>query len=871
MLQAFAYPSKRGSTERAKPAFLMSVLFAAAVLCPLRAQSTPHVQNVKDALAPLSISTRAVSPDRFLALHGRKALLDGYATGGLEMWAYPLEVLDSYQIAFREPDTTSAISGPSILRRVIYRPESVTRIYIGPDFIVRERLVVPLDHSAAILTYQVTGVPSLRITVHFHPVLNLMWPAAIGGQDMSWNAQAHGYILSEPTHRFSAVIGSTAVVAHDPVYNRPHSSPDADTGFTIIAKANASEANATVVIAAGTGDITADFSKVAALTASRESLFTQAADHYRSLLQNSIAVETPDAALNQELRWSQVALDQAWVCNPQLGCGLVAGYGPSRGARRPQYAWFFAGDAMTAIDALLSEGQYSRARDALNFIARYQDPKIGMIWHEMSQSAGLIDWVHGYPYMFVHVDISFQYLQTVEHYVAASGDAEFLTAHWNSVAAAYRYCSSLIGTSGLPEIPADKEGGDEQDRMQDELTLSAAWVAASQAYSQMAAWMGKPAESAAAHTASERARGACAARYWDPRANFWVDGHTAQGKPIFHRSSNGNVALRDGIFSPSQQSTALDALAAATFQTDWGTRSVPTDSPAYQPGSYATGSVWAVNTANVARTFWSAGRASTANQIWSSLEVWPRMNALGHMDEVLAGDTFHEQMESVPEQTWSSAGFLQAAVQGLLGITIDSKNRTLTMIPQPPADWKFFTVRNVSIGQSVAALVWRRTNEDEQLTITNAGPPFTLHDTIALPSGATLQSIKVNGKPVQADRTGKSPSVHVSIPRGTTTIRARIAGGIAVVVPRTEPLLGDASRGVKLIQEQFSGSEYTLTVDASSRYGATLSLLTPWRVVAVDGAQGKPDGTGRYRLTIPAEPVAAAYRRVIIRVHVQTK
>ena len=53
-----------------------------------------------------------------------------------------------------------------------------------------------------------------------------------------------------------------------------------------------------------------------------------------------------------------MALDQAWVGNPKLGCGLVAGYGPSRAARRPQYAWFFAGDAMLSIQALLSAGEY---------------------------------------------------------------------------------------------------------------------------------------------------------------------------------------------------------------------------------------------------------------------------------------------------------------------------------------------------------------------------------------------------------------------------------------------------------------------------------------------------------------------------------
>jgi len=50
---------------------------------------------------------------------------------------------------------------------------------------------------------------------------------------------------------------------------------------------------------------------------------------------------------------AQFALDQAWACNPDLGCGYVAGYGPDRGARRPQYDWFFAGDGLTTADAAM--------------------------------------------------------------------------------------------------------------------------------------------------------------------------------------------------------------------------------------------------------------------------------------------------------------------------------------------------------------------------------------------------------------------------------------------------------------------------------------------------------------------------------------
>ncbi len=149
---------------------------------------------------------------------------------------------------------------------------------------------------------------------------------------------------------------------------------------------------------------------------------TEARSHYAELLSNTLQIETPDDSVNQQLAWAQIALDQAWVCNPVLGCGLVAGYGPSRAGRRPQYAWFFGGDGLIAIEALVNTGAYDRAREALAFIAKYQDAATGMIWHELSQSADPADWATRYPYMFVHVDITFQYLTVVERYVSASGD-----------------------------------------------------------------------------------------------------------------------------------------------------------------------------------------------------------------------------------------------------------------------------------------------------------------------------------------------------------------------------------------------------------------------------------------------------------------
>lgn len=48
----------------------------------------------------LSLTTDAVAPRRFIAVHGRRALLDGYAASGLEVWAYPVQLIKDYEVGF---------------------------------------------------------------------------------------------------------------------------------------------------------------------------------------------------------------------------------------------------------------------------------------------------------------------------------------------------------------------------------------------------------------------------------------------------------------------------------------------------------------------------------------------------------------------------------------------------------------------------------------------------------------------------------------------------------------------------------------------------------------------------------------------------
>ena len=218
----------------------------------------------------------------------------------------------------------------------------------------------------------------------------------------------------------------------------------------------------------------------------------------------------------------------------------------------------------------MHEGNYKRAADELAILYRYQKSDDGMMRHEISQSAGFLNWVKDYPYMHVHVGITFDFLTELGEYDRISGDQAFLAQHWPATLKAYQYCLSRLDKSdGLPRVPVDKMSGNEQDRLTDELTLSASWVSAAHAMSKLAASMHDEALSRQAESASLRARDSIRSRYWDSTARRWISGLTRSGKATERTSAADLAAIASGASTPEQTAATLDMLMTSPYLTAW--------------------------------------------------------------------------------------------------------------------------------------------------------------------------------------------------------------------------------------------------------------------------------------------------------------
>ena len=504
----------------------------------------------------------------------------------------------------------------------------------------------------------------------------------------------------------------------------------------------------------------------AALLDRTPALYAETVERYRQLLARGVQVETPDQRTNLAYQCARITLDQAYVCNPWLGCGLVAGYGPSRDTRRPQYAWFFGGDALNNSFALEASGDHELARDAIRFIQKYQKKDSGEIFHEISQSAGLIDWFNAYPYAYRHTDVSAMYVIAFRNLYRASGDVEFVRASWDSLKAAYRYLVSRVDpTDGLVAVPQGGWGGDETigQQVAKDIYLESVWVAGAEAFEGLANLVGDHELACDAHGRAEKARASVAAKFWNPNRNFFYYGFNGRGELLKQELSQPAWGIWLGSFPDDIAERALDHMAGANWETDWGTRSVPNDDPLYIANSYGHGSVWPLGTGIQALAFYRYHRPQQAEPLERALVDESFTNSLGHVPEVFSGDFYRELDVSVPEQIWSSGMVITSVLRGMLGIDPYAPMTELQFAPHLPRDWPSVTIKNLSVGRSTLGLEMTQKVGVVTLAVENSGPPIEITFAPETPIGSGHLRATVNGRPSTATIRTYSKDTHAEI------------------------------------------------------------------------------------------------------------
>jgi glycogen debranching enzyme len=842
---------------------------------------------------------RRTRPGAFLDVLGRKAALLGYEHGRLEAWAYPLQILDQLEVSFRLEGYPLELRGADTSSSVEVRPEATVVTYTHAAFTVRQIMFAPLDEPGVVMLFDVDSALPLSIEVSFRPRLKLMWPAGLMTGSPSWDEKLRAYFVAEETGRFAGVVGSPAArdVSVMPYQEEPR---DVPARFRLDVPASELKTGFVPVVIAGSvrgrDDARAAYTR---LLDNARGLYEKNVEHYRRLLEETTSVVTPDARVDEALRWAKVGIDKGVVDSPLLGRGLVAGFRTAGESERPGFAWFFGRDAMWTALALDSYGDFATTRDALAFLKKFQRAD-GKIPHEISQSASLIPWFTDYPYPWASADATPLYLIAHADYMRASGDLDTVRADWDSIVKAYRFTRATdTDGNGLIENTAFGHGWIEGGALyppHEEIYMQGLWVAALRGMEEMAAQLGDAALAAEARKTEEQVSTAIEKTYWLPDRGFYAFATNRPSESPREADKGPNretrqrrmdelnkaalwdedtvmpaVPLWFGALEESFAQGEIDHLGSGHIATDWGARIISDESRLYDPLSYHNGSVWPLFTGWASLGAYNYGRPHVGLQSLMSNVLLQKQSALGYVTELLSGDFNAPFGRSSHHQVWSEAMVAAPLLRGLLGLSVGGRGNVIRFAPQLPADWNTVEVRrvvtaagafDVKLARGGGLLTIKVRPADSRAL--SAREDVSLLLAPAFPLDARVRSVKADGRAVEfgVDHVGDVQRVSaLTTFRRATEIRIAYDEGSDVYVPFEPPAPGERSTGLRVLRSTAGDHVLRLLLEGVGGRTYTLRLKTPFAPSGGEGFTVARAGLNEYSLTVTFDSSAEGYTR----------
>jgi glycogen debranching enzyme len=767
--------------------------------------------------------SRRVRPWEFLPVTGMRAGLLGNESGRMEAWVYPLKIFRDFHLRFHTE--ARALAAEALARTVTVQPESATILYAGDTFTVRETFFVPLREQGAVIFLDVETEQPLEIEAAFHRDFQLEWPAALGATYLDWAAAQHAFYFGEEQRKFSALVGSPTAAEPHAEFQTNYSESQ-ESSFRLGPTAKGKERK--LIVIAGSLEGRAGAEKTYQhLTTSYVDLLRESAEYYRDYLGKTVSVELPDGQIQEAYDWARVSVLQGMVSNPYLGTGLVAGYRTSGESQRPGFAWFFGRDSFWTSFALNASGDFSNSRMALEFISKYQRED-GKIPHEISQGASFVNWFKGYPYPYASADATPLYIIAINDYVLESGDTGFAKEKWESLRKAYEFLKSTYDARGLPQNFGVGHGWVEGGPLlpvKTEYYQSGLGAEALRALANLARATGQEEWGKTLEKDFEKQRSLVNESFWIADKKRFAFALDKNDKKVDEASVLATVPMWFGLPGEADAVPMIQQLTDFDHQTDWGMRIISSRSPLFSGGGYHYGSVWPLFTgwASVGEYRYHQTHPAYANLRANALLALD--GSLGHVTEVLSGDYYQPLSTSSPHQIWSAAMVVSPLLRGMFGLETDWMHHTLTLAPHVPADWTWFSLENVRVGNDVLLLNYTKAEEGIALEtgLALGTEECTIEFRPSISLRATVQKAELNGKPVpfriEANGQDQHVVVRFSVKSGKYFLRIRILHDFGVSVPSSLPLLGGVSRGLRILSESWSPSRDQLTLEVSGAAG----------------------------------------------------
>ncbi len=906
---------------------ILGALFVASVTADARSATRAPGQTTPRPAAPLMIPKftlrksgleleRPTRTGAFFDVVGKRSAVFGYEHRSLEAWAYPLKILDDFELFFRLEGYPLEFRGADLAVEIAVRPEATTFTYSHAAFTVRQIIFAPLDEPGIVMLIDAHSALPLSIRASFRPRLKLGWPAGLMTGNLYWDERERVYYISEETKRYVGIIGSPAAREASVM---PYQEEPRDVPASLLIEAPSTEAQRAqfipIIIAGATrgrGEARAIYDK---LLGAAQSLYEKNVSYYERFQNETLAIKTPDERLDEAFRWAKVGIDKGMVTNPLLGSGLVAGYRTSGESERPGFAWFFGRDALWTALAINSYGDFTTTRTALEFLGKFQRAD-GKIPHEISQSATLVPWFTDYEYPWASADATPLYIIAHADYWRARGDRQFLQANWDSILKAYRFSAATDrDANGLIENTEFGHGWVEGGGLyppHEEIYMQALWIEASRALAEMAEALKDSRTTALARAAAERTRAATEQSYWLPARGFYA---FATYRPVPHEQRVADpgpnrairqrrmdelgrariidedtvlpaVALWWQTLAEERAQSEIDHLGSGRMATDWGTRIISNESQLYDPLSYHHGSVWPLFTGWAGLGAYRYGRPHVGYQALMANALLTYQGALGYVTELLSGDWNAPFGRSSHHQIWSEAMVVTPLVRGLFGIEASAGGTALRFAPQLPANWDYVEARRVAAGGARYDLTLKRADgrlvvtiersDSSPTGITSSEAGGALRITVApfFPLDARVREVTAQGRAARFEirRTGDVQSAEVSLDLSQSKMEVVFVydEGTEVYGETKAPAPGAGNSGLRILRSHADANALRLVLEGLGGRSYSLRVRTPHEIGKVSGVEmikagartdtqlviafdGAPDAYVRREIVIPLQ------------------
>jgi len=633
----------------------------------------------------------------FFGVYGKRACIMGKADGsGLEIWSYPYKILHNYK--FRIIVDGLSINPYKYSQKINFSHKKFSRKFVGESWVITEEIYPSLKEPYAFLVYKITNIKDIEMIFSFKPDLSPMWPASLGGKYSYWDKKGF-FVLSEAKGENFALFG--------PVYGKnlgnlpAHKLPGGELKFKV--KFKKGSHILTNIATASKGK----FNEIKESFIENKNKYEEYLDHrikyIDSFFKKYLEIKTPEKDFNKAIKWAMLNINFAFINNPYLGEGLVAGYGLSGEMERPGFAWYFGGDGLINSYALLNYGDFKGVKKELEFLLKYQRND-GKIIHELSQGSEFINWFKDYGFPYFHGDTTLHFITLLDYYIKRTGDINFLKLHRKDIDKIFDWMIKVDSDKdGISEAKLAGTGASEtgplRQEMKTDIYLAALSCTGWKSMKNIYNILGDKIKIGLAEKRFGEALKSIDRLFWNKNLRYYSYAVKEDNSKLDEITIWPSIGMRFNIFDKQKGKLCQRIISKPGLSTDWGTRFLSSESKFYKPLSYNNGAVWPFLTG-----FASNALFNYENPFQGLALLKANINIINDFDfgcgtEILCGDLYIPLDQSVPNQIWSSGNTISAIVEGLLGFRTDSNKKKIELEPSIPLFWENLNIKKLKIAK----------------------------------------------------------------------------------------------------------------------------------------------------------------------------